>query len=149
MKTQKCPKICTIWLFCKSSFVLFFHPFSAVILIGHCGFSACCVNFSWQLICKWLTALTGFFFLLFSLFLCLFTVTTCWTPRSTLCCPCARTPICWTLCTASFRAWCTTRSHHASTSPPTYKVLQSTLILFATKYCALLFKTKCSYKQFR
>lgn len=97
-----------------------------------CGLSARCVNhWRWQLVCKWLAAVWKFESLMgsFQVFVLFFppTVTTCWTPRSTLCCPCARTPICWTPCTASSRAWCTTRSRPRSTNPPTYKVLQCTV----------------------
>lgn len=52
----------------------------------------------------------------------LFSATTCWTPRSTRCCLCARIPTYWTQCMASFRVWSTMKSLLHNTNPPIYRV---------------------------
>ena len=49
------------------------------------------------------------------------TVTVCWTPRSTACCPCAMTRPSSTLCSPSFRTWLPVRMQPSS-SCLTYKV---------------------------
>lgn len=51
-----------------------------------------------------------------------FSVITYWTPRSTLCYPCAKTSTSWTLSMALCRVWCIMKSPLLSTNLHTYKV---------------------------